>query len=92
MMLHKMRAPCEGLVAVSTLIGLLSYVSTQMPDELSALNEGLVAFIGFLSSVCPLMCNKVRTLAEGIPTVSTLIGFLSSMNSLTNNKVRVPPE
>lgn len=56
-----------------------------MPDEAGAVGEGfstLLTAIRFLSSVCFLVFQKVRTTVEGFSTLPTFKGLLTGVNSL----------
>lgn len=57
--------------------------------------EGLptsATFKGSLSSVDPLVTEKVGVLTEGLPTFRAIVGFLSRVHAVVFNEVGAAPE
>ena len=74
-------------------IGVLSRVCPLMFNKAILLAEfeclsTHITLMLFLSSVCPLMCHKNKTMTEGLSTHNTLIWFIASVCFLMSQKAR----
>ena len=61
-----------------------------MAQKVCFLPEALVAFTavkGFLSCVCPLVCEEMGTLIEGFATLGAAIGSVSQVDPLVGDEV-----